>query len=154
MVQINEAYTRIIQGRANALPVESMNDVMVRVKPRGLSDVGFHRDIEYAYYKQGFNNYSRALHGIGLIDRKVELRNDWYYIRRFSSSLCYLRRADLYFSRLIEEFPDSIWTYDAWVKVRRIEYFTKLYHKILMNMEVRLRKKSAEHTGTHMKHSS
>ena len=139
MVQINEAYTRIVQGRAGRLCREQACEYGVRVKPHGLYDVGFHRDIEYAYYKQGFNHYSKALHGIGRIEKKVELRNDWYYVRRFSGSLSCLRRADEYFSRLIEEFPASIWAYDAWVKVRRIEYFSRLYGKILKNMEKRLR---------------
>lgn len=147
MVQINEAYTRILQGVTGEPDCKSAgkstDDVRIRVKLRSGSDVGFHRDIEYAYYKQGFNNYSRALHGIGQIEKRIELRNDWYYIRRFSGSLSHLRRADVYFSRLIEEFPDSIWAYDAWIKVRRIEYFTRLYQKILNNMEGRLRKKYA-----------
>jgi hypothetical protein len=144
MVQINEAYTRIVQGRAGGPCREQACESGVRVKPRGLSDVGSHRDIEYAYYKQGFNHYSRALHGIGSIEKQVELRNDWYYVRRFSGSLSCLRRADEYFSRLIEEFPDSIWAYDAWVKVRRIEYFSRLYQRILKNMEKRLRSRRGE----------
>ena len=144
MVQINEAYTRIVQGVAGSPCREQAWDSGVRVKPPRLSDVGFHRDIEYAYYKQGFNHYSKALHGIGSIEKQVELRNDWYYVRRFSGSLSCLRRADEYFSRLIEEFPDSIWAYDAWVKVRRIEYFSRLYQRILKNMEKRLRSRRGE----------
>ena len=139
MVQINEAYARIVQGLAPVSYNESAEKPSVRVKSRGPTDVGFHRDIEYAYYKQGFIHYSRALHGIGEIEKKTELRNDWYYIRRFSGSLSHLRKADIYFSRLLEEFPDSIWAYDAWIKVRRIEYFSRLYQKILKNMENRLR---------------
>jgi tetratricopeptide (TPR) repeat protein len=142
MVQINEAYTRILVDRFPLREVEpGRSGNGIRVKPRGGCDVGFHHDIEYAYYKQGFENYSRALHGIALMEKKSALRNEWYYMRRFSGALSYLRKADTYFSRLLEAFPDSIWAYDAWIKVKRIEYFSHLYQKILRNMDRRLREK-------------
>ncbi|MBN2322363.1 MAG: DnaJ domain-containing protein [Spirochaetes bacterium] len=142
MVQINEAYARIMSDRTPlpaAGPDSGRNGIYV--KPRSGCDVGFCNDIEYAYYKQGFENYSTALHGIALMERKSAHRNEWYYIQRFSNALCYLRKADTYFSRLLEEFPESIWAYDAWIKVRRIEYFSRLYRKILKNMDRRLREK-------------
>ena len=59
MVQINEAYTRIFADRTAlraAQPDQSGNGI--RVKSRGRYDVGFHHDIEYVYYKQGFENFS------------------------------------------------------------------------------------------------
>jgi len=144
MIQINEAYARISQ----TINLEENGDYGNRsevFRPneqqrtptivRGVYEVGFHRDIEYAYYKQGFTNYSKALSGIKRIDRKVETRNDMYYLRRFAASLAYLRRADMYFSKLLNEYPDSIWARDAYIKVRKTEYFNRLYRKILINIE-------------------
>jgi curved DNA-binding protein CbpA len=101
--------------------------------------VDFHRDIQYAYYKQGFDNFSRALNGIKRIERKVCLRNDLYYLKRFSASLINLRKADSYFSKLLWEYPESMWAYDAHVKTRRIEYFNRLYRKILSGIEKKLK---------------
>ena len=105
MVQINEAYARIVHGKQDEHMEKEFEEEVVHVKARSAYDVGYHKDIEYAYYKQGFNNYSKALHGITKLERRAELRNDWYYIRRFSGSLSYLRKADIYFSRILEEFP-------------------------------------------------
>ncbi len=142
MVQINEAYTRILADRTELRAAQADHGVNgIRVKPRGRYDVGFHHDIEYAYYKQGFENFSKALHGIAVMEKKSTLRNEWYYLRRFSGALSYLRKADTYFTRLLESFPASIWAYDAWIKVKRIEYFSRLYNKILKNMDCRLREK-------------
>jgi curved DNA-binding protein CbpA len=141
MVQINEAYARIVHGKQDENIEEEFEEDIPYIKPRSAYDVGFHKDIEYAYYKQGFNNYSKALHGITKLERRTELRNDWYYIRRFSGSLSYLRKADIYFSRILEEYPNSMWAYDAFIKVKRIEYFSRLYQRILKNMESRLKKR-------------
>ncbi len=149
MIQINEAYARISQ----TINLERNGDYGYRSEEfnpneedraaglvRRENEVGFHRDIEYAYYKQGFTNYSKALSGIKRIDRKVETRNDMYYLRRFAASLVYLRRADMYFSKLLDEYPDSMWARDAYIKVRKTEYFNRLYRKILKNIERRLKK--------------
>jgi curved DNA-binding protein CbpA len=141
MVQINEAYARIVHGKQDDHVEEEFEEVAIHVKARSAFDVGFHKDIEYAYYKQGFNNYSKALHGITGLERRASPRNDWYYIRRFSGSLGYLRKADVYFSRILDDYPNSIWAYDAFIKVKRIEYFSRLYQKILKNMESRLKKR-------------
>jgi hypothetical protein len=103
--------------------------------------LGPHRDVQYAYYKQGFLHYSCALSGIARIERNVKHRNDIYYLRRFARSLFHLRKADLYFCNLVNQFPASIWSRDAWIKIRRIEYFHRLYRKILHNIEARLRER-------------
>jgi tetratricopeptide (TPR) repeat protein len=150
MVQINEAYARIVHGKQDCHVRDDSEEITFHVKPcfkahlnaRSAFDIGFHKDIEYAYYKQGFTNYSKALHGITRIERRAELRNDWYYLRRFSGSLSYLRKADVYFSRILDEYPNSIWAYDAFIKMKRIEYFSRLYQKIIKNMELRLKKRT------------
>lgn len=111
--------------------------------PASANQVGSHRDIQYAYYKQGFLHYSRALCGMNSIERDARRRNDLYYLRRFSCALVYLRKADHYFSTLVERYPDSIWSHDAWMKIRRAEFFHELYRKILRNIEQHLLEKGA-----------
>jgi curved DNA-binding protein CbpA len=104
------------------------------------TDLGFHKDLSYAYYKQGFVHFSRAIHGIealyqSLSQRRVvhfKPRDDAY--QRFAEGLVELRRAHEYFSRVVQEFENSIWKHDAGMKLRRIERFTGLYRRILGNL--------------------
>jgi len=104
------------------------------------TDLGFHKDPSYAYYKQGFVHFSRAIHGIealyqSLSQRRVvhfKPRDDAY--QRFAEGLVELRRAHEYFSRVVQEFDSSIWKHDARMKLRRIERFTGLYRRILGNL--------------------
>ncbi len=153
MIEINEAYARITEKLKLQPEDEKDRDekdydnhgkVPQPLTPftiYGRDVPGPHRDIQYAYYKQGFENYSRALSGIKSIERRVYLKSDLYYLRRFSKSLFYLRKADMYFSKLLEDHPGSMWSADASIKIRRIEYFNRLYRKILLNIEQKLKEK-------------
>ena len=102
-----------------------------------------HRDPSYAYYKQGFINFSLAIHGIAEINRKIAAGRVPRFTRRYTakediaSSLAFLRAAHGYFSRVIDEHPHSVWSADANAKLRRIERFTKLYRRILANLSRR-----------------
>ena len=153
MIQINEAYAKI-EGVLKSAKSDTKEDAFYtggKEKTARFGNycwneektyqnmVGFHRDIQYAYYKQGFDNLSKALNGIKSIERNVSLRNDLYYLRRFSASLVKLRKADFYFSKLLEEYPESMWAYDAYIKTRKIEYFDRLYRKILKDIEKKLK---------------
>jgi curved DNA-binding protein CbpA len=155
MIQINEAYARVNQMlavRCGGAPGTTGWDGMRHgEKPsvyaassdekRASPDVvGFHRDVQYAYYKQGFENYSRAVSGMRTMGTNVRLKNDLYYFRHFARSLYYLRKADLYFTTLLEAYPESIWAYDAYVKIRRIEFFNRFYRKIVLNIERKMKK--------------
>jgi curved DNA-binding protein CbpA len=153
MRQINEAYARILEEynrrttksektvsnftytNEEAAQYRSAFNKRIKTNP-----VGFHNDIQYAYYKQGFENYSRAVNGMKSIEKKTQLRNDAYYLKRFSNALFYLKKANGYYSKLLEDYPDSIWSYDAYIKIKRIDYFSRFYRKILQN----IRKKIAE----------
>lgn len=150
MILINEAYAGIIAN------LQTDRDPETEKKRDSESDgepdytefygtpirnaVGFHKDIQYVYYKQGFDNFSRALNGIKNIERRVRLRNDLYYLKRFSSSLVYLRKADMYFSKLLDGYPESIWAYDAYIKIKKIDYFNRFYRRILQNIERKMKK--------------
>ncbi len=107
--------------------------------------LGFHREPAYAYYKQGFVHYSRAIHGIQALYRSLrrlypvhfDPRDDAY--ERFAGSLTELRRAHEYFQRVTEEHADSVWAPDARVKLARVERFSELYRRILRNLRDRAR---------------
>jgi len=108
----------------------------------GPGAVGPHRDPAYAYYKQGFLNFSLAVHGIAEMDARVvagRRPSDPHHYEAaedFAGSLGLLAEAHRYFARVVDRHPDSVWAPDATLKLRRIERFTRLYRTILSNLGV------------------
>ena len=130
MITLNEAYAYLLDRRPGELPAEpepgAAGEPPPEEKSAASAGVGFHREPAYAYYKQGFIHYSRAVHGIEARDDAAE---------RFAAGLTELRRAHEYFTRVAEEHAGSGWAPDARVKLARIERFSGLYRKILRNLQ-------------------
>jgi hypothetical protein len=101
------------------------------------------RDPAYAWYKQGFINFSLAIHGIAAVNRKIAAGRTLPSRRRFNTaeyfgtSLAYLRAAYGYFTRVVEEYAGSVWVADSRFKLRRIEGLTAIYRRILRNVRFR-----------------
>ena len=148
MITLTEAYSALM----GAAPVEDppARETAQADPPRSAprpgkparpgSALAPHGDPSYAYYKQGFINFSLAVHGIAEINRRIAAGRVPRFTRRYTakediaSSLEFLRAAHGYFSRVVEDHPDSVWAADAGAKLRRIERFTKLYRRILSNL--------------------
>jgi hypothetical protein len=148
MIALNEAYRYLMEwgGPEEAAPEPEKPEPRAPERHPGgeeaLSvEVGFHHEPAYAYYKQGFIHYSRALHGIEALYQSIARyhrihfnpRDDAY--DRFAGSLTELRQAHGYFSRVAEEHGASIWAHDARAKLGRIERFSDLYRRILRNLK-------------------
>jgi hypothetical protein len=143
---LNEAYNALM---ASAMPTEAQaaepaagqsaagQGAKPEVPPRAVAS---HRDPAYAYYTQGFVNFSLAIHGVAEINRRLAAGWAARQTRRYSAaediaeSLAFLRRAHEYFTRVIEEHAESVWIADAKMKLRRIERFTAIYRRILANI--------------------
>jgi hypothetical protein len=101
------------------------------------------RDPAYAYYKQGFINFSLAIHGIATVNKRIAAGRSLPSRRRFNTreyfgaSLAYLRAAHGYFNRVVTDYAGSVWTADARFKLRRIEGLTAIYRRILGNLRAR-----------------
>jgi hypothetical protein len=101
------------------------------------------RDPAYAWYKQGFINFSLAIHGIAAVNRKIAAGRTLPSRRRFNTaeyfgtSLAYLRAAHGYFTRVVEDYAGSVWVADSRFKLRRIEGLTAIYRRILRNLRLR-----------------
>ena len=101
------------------------------------------RDPAYAWYKQGFINFSLAIHGIAAVNRKIAAGRTLPSRRRFNTaeyfgtSLAYLRAAHGYFTRVVEDYAGSVWVADSRFKLRRIEGLTAVYRRILRNVRFR-----------------
>ncbi len=150
VITLTEAYTALMSAPLAARPEAVRPDPMPR--PRGHSSaapdgaraaLAPHGDPSYAYYKQGFINFSLAIHGIAEINQKIAAGRVPRFTRRYTakediaSSLAFLQAAHGYFSRVVQEHPRSVWSADAGAKLRRIERFTKLYRRILANLSRR-----------------
>ena len=102
--------------------------------------VATHRDPAYAYYKQGFINFSLAIHGVAEINRRLAagrvpaLRRRYTAAEDIRGSLAFLHAAHGYFTRVADEHGESVWAADARFKLRRIEHFTSIYRRILANL--------------------
>ncbi len=108
--------------RAGGVPVDCENAV------------GGHRDPSYAFYKQGFIHYSRALRGIEAMHYAGRMAPGSLSYREFARGLALLRTAYTYFARVVADYPESIWCRDARVKQNRIERFSRLYRRICSNL--------------------
>jgi len=143
---LNEAYDALMASAAPAEvpaaePAREQNAAGRAAQPEvPPGAVASHRDPAYAYYKQGFVNFSLAIHGVAEINRRLAAGWAARQTRRYSAaediaeSLAFLRRAHEYFTRVIEEHAESVWIADARMKVRRIERFTTIYRRILANI--------------------
>ena len=145
-ITLTEAYTALMSAltmreeHAQARPAASRES---RSPPASGPGLTAHRDPSYAYYKQGFINFSLAIHGIAEINRKIAAGRVPHFTRRYTAaediagSLGFLQAAYGYFSRVVEDHPDSVWSADSRAKLRRIDRFTLIYRRILENLKRR-----------------
>ena len=144
LITLGEAYSSLMsftapaprRGRVAPTPIPRRSQ---RPGPHGRA-VAPHGDPAYAYYKQGFLNFSTAIHGIAAMNRRMSQGSLPSYKPRYratqdlAASLELLAAARHYFSRVAEGYAESMWSVDATVKLRRIDRFTKLYRRILSNL--------------------
>ncbi len=164
MIEINEAYNFLIANRANCkiadvtkkekeervFPFHDYDDsekyteIWDRWKARNdmytsdCKEINRHKDPAYAYYKQGFVNYSKGLNGIMAKRQRIKKWDLDFVKNRVIRSLEYFQESHRYFYRVVNEYPDSIWYFDARDKLCRIERFNILYRKILLNLRSRI----------------
>ncbi|HTP57842.1 MAG TPA: DnaJ domain-containing protein [Spirochaetia bacterium] len=157
-ITLTEAYTALMSaltmreehaapvspsGRESRSPPPSSMRRENRPAPPAGPGLTAHRDPSYAYYKQGFINFSLAIHGIAEINRKIAAGRVPHFTRRYTAaediagSLGFLQAAYGYFSRVVEDHPDSVWSADSRAKLRRIDRFTLIYRRILENLKRR-----------------
>jgi hypothetical protein len=144
MVTLTEAYSALMAAapaaERTAPPDESRAHPAAARARAPRNALAAHRDPAYAYYKQGFINFSLAIHGVAEINRKLAggrvpaLRRRYTAADDIRGSLAFLQAAHGYFSRVTMEHAESVWASDARMKLRRIEHFTSIYRRILANL--------------------
>ena len=146
-VALTEAYQALMSRTAEKVEAAVPSAPgPVTAPPSAASETGAlarPRDPAYAYYKQGFINFSLAIHGIAAVNKSLAAGRPMPSRRRFNTreyfgaSLAYLRAAHRYFDRVVSDYADSVWTADARFKLRRIEGLAAVYRRILGNLKVR-----------------
>ena len=139
-ISLGEAYAALMSctGTAPHAPHAPHTPHASPVWPQGA--VGPHRDPAYAYYKQGFVNFSIAVRGIAEVTRAAAAKKLPNFSPRsrasqdVASSLRLLQAARGYFLRVVERYPRSVWCADARLKLSRINRFTDLDRTILANL--------------------
>ncbi len=162
MMKINEAYLRLVSAAVNGTESnqagsppapESRPRSAERAArceppageaPRGPNngtDVGDLRDPAYVYYKQGFRYYGLGATQLYRKDPAVmrrqlaELRTcNPHLLDLALRALTCFERAHGYFRTVVERYPHSIWAGDARYKLRRIQRFNAIYHRICANV--------------------
>jgi DnaJ domain len=130
-------------GLSTSAPRQAAGPRMTSGGARAAGALAMPRDPAYAYYKQGFINFSLAIHGIAAVNRKIAAGRSLPNRRRFNTAeyfgtcLAYLRAAHGYFTRVVEEYAGSVWVSDSRFKLRRIEGLTAIYRRILENVRLR-----------------
>jgi hypothetical protein len=145
MMTLTEAYTALMSApremKAPARPrASARREKGESAAPAAEPALTAYKDPAYAYYKQGFINFSLAIHGIAEINRKIAAGRVPRFTRRYTAaediagSLGFLRAAHGYFTRVVTEHTGSVWSADSRQKLRRIEQFTVIYRRILVNL--------------------
>lgn len=158
MAEINEAYRQLRRMTREAAakprselqrPARDRGPAAERGDPfarRGAlsveRDVGLHRDPAYVNYKQGFIHYSAGAGGMMFRGRSAKITPDQDGLKRVLEALDRFLKAQDYFSRVVEEHPESVWAADAEWKLVRIRGFLRIYRKIRTNLADRLQEKT------------
>ena len=135
-IQVTKAYERLIKQLSKAdvkgNPVGSSQST----KETGVVP---HKDPAYACYKTAINYFSRIHPSYWRMDVKNALQlpspareQEFTRIQSKTRQLASLfPKAYYYFSMVVHQYPESIWTQDARDKMRQIEERTPLYERII-----------------------
>jgi hypothetical protein len=148
LITMTDAYTFLMSGKTTAERTTGAPRGP-RTHPVGAAGtaVGVHKDPAYAYYKQGFINYSVAIRGIADTNRKIAQQKrlgfrPYRVAQDFSTRLSLLNAAYGYFTRVVEEYPECVWVADARMKLSRIQGLVRVYNRILSNLKTRKSRKA------------
>jgi hypothetical protein len=108
------------------------------------------KDPAYAYYRRGFEHFSRGHTALFRKDPRIirrqlkELRTyNPYILQLAAGALRHFERAYHYFGRVAQEYPGSPWAPDARYKLARLETFNRIYQKICDNLSRNAARKAA-----------
>lgn len=115
--------------------------------------VGTLKDPAYVYYKRGFYYYTAGRRTF--FDRYKPEKNRFHYmvnnqeiLRLALSCLKLYEKSYMYFLKVAEEYPDSIWYKDTLAKMYYLERYNTIYHRICTSIAAQLESRKQEKSGT------
>ena len=150
MMKINEAYMALIHAamrdEGGDGPDNEQPDAW-EIHPQLKNQIGRLKDPAYTYYRLGFTYYRYAYTELYRKDPRIirkqlaELKSyDAYLLKLVIKALQHFERSYTYFLEVVNSYPDSVWYSDSRAKLRKIEKFSVLYHRICENLSRNLKK--------------
>ena len=147
LTQIIEAYNKLSDSELKYTHGEITENSSYKTDSFILNNhaVAAHKNADYIYYKMGIKDLKKAQKSTAsrvflFMDKKLNIRlqsntaEDKEIIKHYISSLRYLRKADSFFTKVIEKFPKSIWVNDSKNKLLKIESLYTRYQTIINNL--------------------
>ena len=165
MMKINEAYLTIVSHspeglrRSGATRAErsgggyvsgsaATGEISRFVRDPGKA-VGMPKDPAYAYYKRGFYYYTAGRRTF--FDRYKPMKDRFHYmvnnqeiLHLALSCLKLYEKSYMYFLRVAQEYPDSIWYRDTLAKMYYLERYNAIYHRICASIAAQLEARKTE----------
>ena len=138
MMKINEAYLTILSGSCrigvDVRETESRADTEPEIT-KNTKALGELKDPAYTYYKLGFEYYTKGRKAFFDRYRKQENRLHYMMGKREILVLAItciklFEKSYSYFLRVVEDYPESIWYRDTLVKLKQLERYNAIYHRI------------------------
>lgn len=147
MMQINEAYEYLWRHSQHSEQQSRPDGIQNTSRPKydifqntqvdaSTKDVAGPKDPAYAYYRQGFNEYSRGVGGM-MLRGTAKITPDASGLRRTIQALEHFQSAYRYFQQVVQDYPESIWQSDARYRLKRLERFRAVYKRIQQNLKAK-----------------
>jgi curved DNA-binding protein CbpA len=148
MMKINEAYLTIVSRNSGVREgYPSSNSAATgeisRFRQHRGREVGTLKDPAYTYYKLGFSYYTAGRRAF--FDRYKPQNDRFHYmvdnqeiLLLAISCLKLYEKSYSYFTKVVEEYPDSIWYRDTLAKMYYLERYNAIYHRICTSIAAQL----------------
>jgi len=144
MMRINEAYLSITSGGGGSPDIGAepprtrsyaATSSLSAQTPANLPATL--KDPAYVYYRRGFDSFRDGYSAMFRRDPREILRYlretrtiDAYILKLTIRALQHFEQAYRYFLIVVQEYPLSVWAYDSRWKLKRVETYNHVYHRI------------------------
>ena len=145
MMRINEAYLSITSSRGGSPDIGAepspargyATSAPPQSAQRATNLPATLKDPAYVYYRRGFDSFRDGYSAMFRRDPREILRYlretrtiDAYILKLTIRALQHFEQAYRYFLTVVQEYPLSVWAYDSRWKLKRVETYNHVYHRI------------------------
>ncbi len=139
MIRLNLAYhalmkefkkTKHLPAEQNTNKAQEKQDEPMKKNPAGETLPALPKDPAYSYYKLAHQYFHRGFYKFYRRKSKLPMK-----LAAAMEILNNFQKACVYYGRVIEEFPDSVWRHDAAMKLDKIKQLTPIYSLISARLQ-------------------